>query len=105
MPGLSAPHEALGDAPTVLKDDEEPTARQRLADVLAGRHLATALHLATRRGAAPELAKRALDYLDRAIASEPVEAKKKYSYCSGVNCASLALRAAAHGLERPKKPQ
>ena len=63
----------LGDAPKAQPEDEEPTPRQQLDDLLHDRYLAMALALAVRKDADPELVERTLKYLDAGIAAEPNE--------------------------------
>ncbi len=63
----------LGDAPKARPQDEEPTPRQQLDDLLHDRYLTMALALAVRKGAGPEAADRARKYLDAGIAAEPSE--------------------------------
>ncbi len=63
----------LGDAPTAQPEEEEPTPRRQLDDLLHDRYLAMALYFATRKGAAPELAERTLKFLDAGIAAVPAE--------------------------------
>jgi predicted Zn-dependent protease len=63
----------LGDAPKARPEDEEPTPRRELDDLLHDRYLAMAFYFATRKGAAAELNERALKYLDAGIAAEPAE--------------------------------
>ena len=63
----------LGDAPKARPEDEVPTPRQQLDDLLRDRYLTMALALSVRKEAGPETAERALKYLDVGIAAEPGE--------------------------------
>lgn len=82
----------LGDAPKARPEDEVPTPRQHLDDLLHDRYLAMALACAVRKEAGPEPAEKALKYLDAGIASEPNE--------PGWKAAKFQLLVA---LDRPKE--